>query len=41
MALDDISVSPNSQSPVPEPGTLSLFILGLGLAFLGRQRLLA
>jgi hypothetical protein len=38
LALDDISVS-----PVPEPGTISLLFigLGLGLAFVARQRLLA
>jgi hypothetical protein len=41
-ALDDISVASDA-SPVPEPGTFSLLFLGLGLgiAFMGRQRLLA
>jgi hypothetical protein len=41
MALDDISVAPSVAS-TPEPGSLSLLLLGLAAAvIMGRQRLLA
>ena len=38
MALDDMSVS---SSITPEPGTLSLLLLGLGVTMLGYRRLFA
>lgn len=42
LALDDISVAPSSLAPVPEPGSLGLFLLGIvSVAFAARKRLLA
>ena len=40
VALDDVSVAP-AVTTTPEPGSLSLLLLGLAAVFLGRRRLLA